>query len=94
MKQKDDAINTIVNQVLQAIDKKNSKPKCDKTFKSTIWGKNTDGTYKISYMNQLYNVPNALGTELELGQSVWVKIPSGVFRDMHICGINFKKRNK
>jgi len=31
-------------------------------------------------MGQLYNVPNALGTDLEPGQSVWVKIPGGIFR--------------
>lgn len=73
------------------IDEKISKLKFDKTFKSTIWGKNPDGTYQISYMNQKYNVPNALGIELNLGQSVWVKIPSGIFRHMHICGLAFKK---
>ena len=73
------------------IDEKISKLKFDKTFKSTIWGKNPDGTYQISYMNQKYNVPNALGIELNLGQSVWVKIPSGIFRHMHICGLVFKK---
>ncbi len=65
--------------------------KYDKTFKSTVWCKNDDGTYQISYMNQLYNVYNAIGTDLSLGQEVWVKIPSGIFREMHICGINGKK---
>lgn len=91
-------MNNTNNNILKAIeimiDQKNQKLNYDKTFKSTIWGKNDDGTYQISYMNQLYNVYNALGTELELGQSVWVKIPSGVFRNMHICGVNYKKRKK
>ena len=50
-------------------------------------GKNSDGTYQINYKGQIYNVPNALGTTLSLGQSVWVKIPSGIFRNMHICGV-------
>lgn len=81
----------IINTIL---DERLKKLKYDKTFKSTIWGKNEDGTYQISYMNQLYNVYNALGTDLELGQSVWVKIPSGIFRNMHICGVNYKKRKK
>lgn len=45
-------------------------------------------------MNQLYNVYNALGTDLKLGQSVWVKIPCGIFRDMHIYGVNYKKRKR
>ena len=88
------AIDLLVNKIVSIIENKNQKLKYDKTFKSTIWGKNEDGTYQISYMNQLYNVYNALGTDLELGQSVWVKIPSGIFRNMHICGMNYKKNNK
>ena len=88
------ALDVLVNKIVSIIENKNQKLKYDKTFKSTIWGKNEDGTYQISYMNQLYNVYNALGTNLELGQSVWVKIPSGIFRNMHICGLNYKKRKK
>ena len=88
------ALDMLVNKIVSIVENKNQKLKYDKTFKSTIWGKNEDGTYQISYMNQLYNVYNALGTDLELGQSVWVKIPSGIFRNMHICGLNYKKNNK
>ena len=88
------ALDMLVNKIVSIVENKNQKLKYDKTFKSTIWGKNEDGTYQISYMNQLYNVYNALGTDLELGQSVWVKIPSGIFRNMHICGVNYKKNNK
>ena len=66
----------------------------DRTFKSTVWEKNSDGTYKISYMGQLYNVCNTLGTQLRPGQSVWVKIPGGIFRNMHICGVNYKTGKK
>ena len=88
------ALDVLVNKIVSIIENKNQKLKYDKTFKSTIWGKNEDGTYQINYMNQLYNVYNALGTDLELGQSVWVKIPSGIFRNMHICGVNYKKNNK
>lgn len=87
------AIDLLVNKIASIVESKNQQLKYDKTFKSTIWGKNEDGTYQISYMNQLYNVYNALGTDLELGQSVWVKIPSGIFRNMHICGVNYKKNN-
>lgn len=59
----------------------------DKTFKATIWKINSNGTYSINYKGQLYDVPNSIGTTLSLGQSVWVKIPGGILRDMHICGI-------
>lgn len=81
------AVNTLIQEQLK-------KLKYDKTFKSTIWGKNDDGTYQISHLGQLYTVYNALGTDLPLGQSVWVKIPSGIFRNMHICGVNYKKRKR
>lgn len=86
--------NSVINMINSILDERLKKLKYDKTFKCTIWGKNDDGTYQISHMGQLYNVYNALGTELELGQSVWVKIPSGIFRNMHICGVNYKKRKK
>lgn len=85
--------NSIIKSINMILDKKLEGIKYDKTFKSTIWGKNNDGTYRISYKNQLYNVYNALGTELSAGQSVWVKIPGGIFRNMHICGVNCKKSN-
>ena len=75
------------SKISNLIDEKSSKLKFDKTFKATIWKINTDGTYQINYKGQIYNVPNALGTTLSLGQSVWVKIPSGIFRNMHICGV-------
>lgn len=41
----------------------------DKIFKSRICEVNTNSTYKIVYMNQLYDVPNALGVDLKIGQS-------------------------
>lgn len=46
---------------------------------------NTNSTYKIVYMNQLYDAPNALGVDLKFVK-VGAKIPCGVFRNMHICG--------
>ena len=87
------ALDVLLNQLMSMTDAKIRKLKYDRTFRSTVWGKNDDGTYQISYQNQLYNVCNALGTDLKLGQSVWVKIPGGIFRNMHICGINYKKQS-
>lgn len=92
MNENNKALDVLLNKIISMIDDKTQNLKYDKTFKSTIWKINADGTYQISYMNQLYNVPNALGIELSLGQSVWVKIPRGIFRDMHICGINNKRK--
>lgn len=91
MQKNEKALNILVEKFKYLIKESMPTHPPDHTFKSTVWGKNTDGTYVISYMNQKYNVPNALGTELRLGQSVWVKIPGGIFRHMHICGLAFRK---
>lgn len=80
-------VNTIVDEVLKAIDKKNSKLYYDKTFPSVVYGVNNDGTYTIIKDKQKYNVKCALGTTLSLGTHVWVKIPCGRLHDMHICGL-------
>ena len=82
--------DNILNSINVLLENKIKNLKVDRTFKTTIWSKNTDGTYQISYMNQKYNVPNGLGVDLQAGQSVWVTIPSGIFRNMFISGINTK----
>ena len=88
MTENNKALNMLVDKIVSIVKDMMEQLKFDKTFKSTVWGKNPDGTYQISYMNQLYNVYNSLGTDLQIGQSVWVKIPFGVFRNMHISGVN------
>lgn len=85
------SITNFWNKICDLVDYKTSILKFDKTFQSTIWDKKADGMYTVSYMGNKYNVPNALGTELKLGQSVWVKIPNGIFRNMHICGLADRK---
>lgn len=86
--------NMIMKSMNSVLSEKVMSLPFDRTFKSTVWGKNEDGTYQISYMGQLYNVYNALGMQISPGQSVWVKIPGGIFRNMHICGINYRKKDK
>ena len=88
MNENNKALNMLVDKIVSIVKDMMEQLKFDKTFKSTVWGKNPDGTYQISYMNQLYNVYNSLGTDLQIGQSVWVKIPFGIFRNMHISGVN------
>mgnify|MGYP003293559413 CR=1 FL=1 len=78
------------SKITALIDEKIENTHNDSTFKSTIWKINSDNTYSISYKNKLYDVPNATAITLSLGQLVWVKIPSGIFRNMHICGIAIK----
>ena len=59
----------------------------DKTFSSVVYGKTEDGKYQIPYEGRLRNVHNALPCDLKKGQAVWVKIPNGRLRTMHICGL-------
>ena len=81
------AVDVLINKVVSIVEAKMKRLKYDETFKSTVWKINDDGTYAISYKGQLYNVPNATKSPLTEGQSVWVKIPSGIFRNMYIDGL-------
>lgn len=85
-----DAVLLLWEKISNLIDEKIATQRYDITFKSTVWKVNTDNTYSINYKGQLYNVHSAIDVNLKAGQSVWVKIPTGVLREMHICGINKK----
>lgn len=83
-----DKINQhIINAINIIVDNRIANLQLDQTFRSTIFQKNPNHTYKILYMGQEYDVPCAMNIELKVGQNVWVKIPSGVLRNMHICGV-------
>lgn len=79
------ALDILINKIMSACESRIKKYKADHTFKTTIWKVNDDGTYQINYLGQTYNVPSAVGS-LKLGQQVWLKIPNGIFREMHIYG--------
>lgn len=83
----------ILDNLEAIISKKLANIYYDKTFPSTVFKVNVDGTYKISYEGNLYDVSCGLGIELKAGQSVWVTIPCGMkkFKDMYISGIRGKK---
>lgn len=86
--QNNQALDVLIKEVLFAIDKKTSGLTYDKTFETVILAKNNNGTYKIRHLDQEYNIKNALAVDdLKVGQRVWVKIPSGMLRKMHVCGI-------
>lgn len=88
MNENNKAIDMLVDKIVSVTESKTQNLKYDKTFQSTVWKVNSDGTYGINYLGQMYNVPNASGFILTLGQKVWVKIPSGIFRNMIITGID------
>lgn len=84
------ALETIVDRVIQSINRKISTLPSDKTFPSVAYGKDENGKYKIVFEGRLRNVQNALPCELKTGELVWVKIPEGKLKDMHICGLRKK----
>lgn len=81
------AMDVICNTILDVIDKKNKELNYDKTFPSAILSIGEKGKYKIQKDAGIYDVSNATGVPLSIGQKVWVKIPCGNLEKMHICGI-------
>ena len=49
--------------------------------------KDEKGKYLIPFEGRLRPVASGLTEELKEGQWVWVKIPNGKLREMHICNI-------
>lgn len=78
--------------ILKAIDEmiRSTKLPHDKTFPAVVYGKDEKGKYQIPYEGRLKSIHNALPCELKMGQLVWVKIPEGKLKDMHICGLRYK----
>ena len=79
------------NNILESVKILINSRKCreDKTFPAVVHGKDND-KYQIPYEGTLHSIPNALPCNLSIGQAVWVKIPSGELRNMHICGLRLK----
>lgn len=86
------AINTLVGKIISSFDEKVKKIHCDKTFPSVVYGKNGNNTYTIIKDMHKYNVPNGLGFDLKVTQSVWVTIPGNSFKDMYISAIRGVKK--
>lgn len=81
--------NTLLKSIGNFVDNKLQNLYHDKTFPTVIYGKNSDGTYKIPREGSLYNVPNGLPIDLENGQHVWVTVPCGTknLKDMYISAL-------
>lgn len=77
----------IIKTIKYALDK--AQKNNDYTFKSIIKSVNTDGTYTIKDQSGIdRKIKSGIsGLELKPGKMVWVKVPSGNIKDMHICGI-------
>ena len=76
----------ILRTIKYAIDRK--KINCDRTYKSVVKGINTKGYVILDSTGSERTVQCCIpGIELRVGQSVWVKEPSGRLKDIHICGV-------
>lgn len=85
----EEAVDVLVKEILKYIGKTvEEKINRDITFKSIV-KKIGDGKYQILGTDGQTRtvkccIPNV---ELKVGQTVWVKMPQGKLKDMHICGV-------
>lgn len=77
----------IIQAIIEIVDKKIRHLSYDKTFPSVVYEKDDKGKHKIAYEGRLRSVSNALPIEIDIGTLVWVKIPNGNLKNMHICGV-------
>lgn len=76
----------ILRTIKYAIDRQ--KIKCDRTYKSVVKGISTKGYVILDSTGSERTVQCCIPrVELRVGQSVWVKEPSGRLKDIHICGV-------
>lgn len=80
------------NNILEAtrIVAENARKGSDRTFSAVVYEKDIDGKYKIPFEGRLRSIANGTGLALSPGQLVWVKIPEGKLREMHIHSLNME----
>lgn len=82
------ALNLLIDTIMRLVNKKIENACYDKTFASAIYSYNAaNNTYTIIKDCKQREVCSSLESSLSIGQHVWVKIPCGNLKDMHICGI-------
>lgn len=83
-----EAINIIIQQTLLAIKKNNGLLKLDRTYRSAIKAVTPKGYVIQDDSGGERTVKCCIpGVELKVGQNVWVKVPEGDLKGIHICGV-------
>ena len=83
-----EAIDILCKQILQAIKTKNEIAGYDKTFRSVVTAINGSNLYTVVDAGNKITVPAYVGgAKINVGSSVWVKIPSGNRSNMYICNV-------
>ena len=78
----------IIKSIQVLIDRKIDNYKADKTFKSAIKAVTPKGYVIQDDSGGERTVKCCIpGVELKVGQNVWVKVPMGDLKGIHICGV-------
>lgn len=78
----------ILKSIQTMIDKSIATYKADKTYKSVIKAIAPKGYIVLDETGSERTVKCCIpNVELKAGQTVWVKMPQGKLKDMHICGV-------
>ncbi len=81
-------IDEILKSIQTMVDKSIANCKVDITYKSVIKDITPKGYIILDETGSERNVKCAIPSlVLKKGQNVWVKIPRGQIKDMHICGV-------
>lgn len=89
MKNKENkAINLFIKTIMELVEKRIDQARYDKTFASAVYSYDAKkNTYMIVKDCRMREVHSSLEKNISVGQHVWVKIPCGNLKDMHICGL-------
>jgi len=78
----------ILKSIQTMVDKSIANCKADITYKSVIKEITPKGYVVLDRTGSERTVKCAIpNIELSKGQNVWVKMPQGQIKDMHICGV-------
>lgn len=84
-----EAIDVLCREILQAIKTNNEIAGFDRTFRSVVTA--IDGSNRFTIIDsgsEVSNIPAYVnGQKINVGTSVWVKIPSGNRSNMYICNV-------
>ena len=86
-----EAINVLVKEIARAI--RENTVNCDRTFKTVIKKVTRKGYVILDESGSERTVPCCIpNANLSAGQMVWVKIPMGDVKEMHICNVVKSRR--
>lgn len=81
-----EAVNTLVKEIARAI--RENTVNCDRTFKTAIKQVTSKGYVILDESGNERTVGCCIpNVRLKAGQMVWVKVPCGKIKLLHVCGL-------